>query len=234
MIAQILRSWRTALPPRAVGRLRLGRPSLTAAVAAIGLALAACGQGAADTLAPGELEGDHAIGSPDAPITVIEYASVTCVHCEDFHRNTYPELKAQYVEPGHVRFIFRPLPTAPQQLSMAGFLLAACVGPERYFDMIDILFEQRAALLQSAQTPGGARDSYLRLARSAGLSEEQFDQCLSDQDAVDTIYDVAQTGDQYGVTGTPAFIINGALTPGLRTIEDFQQALDPLLTAENG
>ncbi len=176
-----------------------------------------------------EETGDFVLGAADAPVTLIEYASVTCVHCETFHKDVFPTLKEKYIDTGQMRFIFREFPTPPAQLAFAGFLLARCVERERYFDVLDVLFAQRAPLMRAAQQ-GGAREAYLRIARNAGLSEPQFDACLEDQTAIDAIYEGAERAQQdYDITGTPSFILDGVVRRDLRSLTDFEAAIEPLL-----
>jgi protein-disulfide isomerase len=94
----------------------------------------------ADLMQPNPL-GEMAMGSESAPITVIEYASMTCPHCAHFSETTFPELKKRYIDTGKVRFLFREFPL--DQLAFAGFLLARCGGPDKYFPMIETLFAQQ-------------------------------------------------------------------------------------------
>lgn len=180
-----------------------------------------------------EIESDHAIGDPDAPVTVIEYASVTCVVCEMFHEEAFDGIKERYIETGQVRFVFRELPTAPAGLAVAGFLLASCQpDDDAYFEMIDVLFRQRTALLEAARSEGGARSAFVRLAATAGLTEAEFDACLADEDELARIERVVQRGaSELGIAATPSFVINGEVVTGIRTLRDFEAAVDPLLDA---
>lgn len=178
------------------------------------------------------VDGDHVMGAEDAPVVIIEYASLMCGHCEHFHETVFPELEERYIEPGHVRFVFREFPTPPVNLAMAGFLLSSCAPEEQYFDMIEVLFRQRMPLIEAAQSGEGAREAYLRIARSAGVSDAQFDACLSDRDEQLRIADVVDRGaDELGIEATPAFLINGEFYEGGRTIEQFAAVIDPILEA---
>lgn len=178
-----------------------------------------------------EIAGDHAIGDPDAPVTVIEYASTTCVHCETFHQEAFDAIRENYIDTGKVRFIFRELPTAPAGIAVAGFLLASCqADDEAYFDMLSVLFNQRSALLDAARSEEGARPMFVRLAAAAGLTEAEFDACLNDEDELARIERVVQRGaGELGVSGTPTFVINGEVMRTVRTLRDFEAAVDPLL-----
>ena len=202
---------------------------LAAATASL---LAACGQNGAPYAGAAsrwERADDRALGAVDAPVTVIEYASLTCTHCRSFHEEVWPELKSKYVDTGEVRFIFRELPTAPIALAMGGFLVARCAPEERYFDVLDVLFERQQAIFTAAQS-GGARDELLSIARSAGVSEEQFSACVTSEEETRRIAEVIEEGQRvYNVSSTPTFVINGETFPGYRPIEFFDETFAPLL-----
>ena len=174
---------------------------------------------------------ERALGDPNAPVTIIEYASITCSHCAAFHAATYPELKSKYVDTGKVRYVFREFRTAPAQLSTAGFVLARCVGDKfgdkGYFAFLDALFRTQSDWISQQ-----AKDELLKLSAAANLSADEFNSCLSNsQDAVAEISageDFAN--EEFAITGTPSFVINGELRKNVRTIEDFDAVLEPLLS----
>jgi protein-disulfide isomerase len=170
---------------------------------------------------PGPL-GDMAQGDEKAPVTIIEYASMTCPHCAAFHATTYPELKKRYIDTGKVRFIFREFPL--DQLALAAFLLARCAGPDKYFPMIDTLFQQQKEWV--TQRPLGP---LLAIAKQAGMSEEAFNQCLQDQKLIDGLEEVRQRAMKLNVQSTPSFFVNGNLLKGAFAIEDFEKAMAPYL-----
>jgi len=209
------------------------RPSRRAALvlAAAGLAaapLAACDGGERDAQA---LASDNILGDPDAPVKVIEYASVMCPHCKAFHDEVYPEFKARYIDTGKVCFVFREMPTAPGPLSMAGFLTARCASNDKYFDVLDVLFEHQVDLYQAYQSGGGAaRDRLLAIAHAAGVTEDQFDACIRDQleiERIQRIDDEAQR--EHGIHLTPSFLINDQVYDGAYTLEGLAAVIDPLL-----
>jgi protein-disulfide isomerase len=165
--------------------------------------------------------GDMAIGDEKAPCTIIEYASMTCPHCAAFHATTYPELKKRYIDTGKVRFIFREFPL--DQLALAAFLLARCAGPDKYFPMIDTLFQmQKEWVVQKPLPP------LLAIAKQAGLSEQQFNECLQDKKLIDGLEDVRQRAIKVGVQSTPSFFINGK-PARVFTIEEFEKAIAPYI-----
>ena len=176
----------------------------------------------ADLMQPNPL-GEMAMGSESAPITVIEYASMTCPHCAHFSETTFPELKKRYIDTGKVRFLFRELPL--DRLAFAGFLLARCVPPDKYFPMIETLFaQQRDWVVQSPLQPMRA------IAKQAGVSQEAFDACLEDHKLIEGIEKVrSQAADKFGVNSTPTFFVNGKRLPGALSIEEMEKEFAPYL-----
>ena len=176
-------------------------------------------QGESSTATPGE----HALGDPNAPVTIVEYASLTCPHCAQFHTDVLPELKEKYIVPGKVRLVYRDFPLDQRALEAA--MLAECVGPDRYFGFLDVLFQTQS---NWAQAEGLAE--LKGLGRLAGMSEEQMQQCLENQQLGDRILQTRlDAQDKYGVSSTPSFVIDGELHAGSRSVEDFSSLIDPLL-----
>ncbi len=171
-----------------------------------------------------EVAGDHAAGKPDAPITVIEYASVVCGACANWHNNVYPEFKKKYVETGKVRYIFREFPTAPERLAFAGFTIANCAGEEKFLSNIGVQFKRQRALLSAPDR----RQAYEDLAKASGLSIEKYEACLSDPDWKARYDAIVQGGVDLGVSVTPTFFINGTQSKVFK-IEDFDEVIQPLL-----
>jgi len=176
----------------------------------------------ADLMQPNPL-GEMAIGTDSAPITVIEYASMTCPHCAHFSETTFPELKKRYIDTGKVRFIFREFPL--DRLAFAGFLLARCVPSDKYFPMIETLFaQQRDWVVQSPLQPMRA------IAKQAGVSQEAFDACLEDRKLIEGIEKVrSQAADKFGVNSTPTFFVNGKRLGGALSIEEMEKEFAPYL-----
>ena len=164
--------------------------------------------------------GDQWQGSPDAPITMIEYASVTCPHCADFAVNVYPALKARYIDTGKVRYVLREFPF--DRLAAAGFMLTRCAGSDKYFDLVEVLFEkQRDWVVEQPLEP------LLAIARQAGFSQQSFEQCLANQNVLDGIDWVRKRAvEKFAVDATPTFFINGTRHRG----EIMREALDATLT----
>lgn len=191
------------------------RRHFLAVAAAAGLLAACNGQGGAAAPATGDI----VLGSETAPVTMIEYASTMCPHCADFKAQIFPQIKANYIDTGKVKFIFREFSTEPREFAYAGFLMARCVGttPEKYHDMLGVLFQQQRAIFAAARVNQG-REKLLEIARAAGMSEEQFNACVTDPAGIERIRSVEQAGmEQFKITGTPTIIIDGEVIPN--TIE---------------
>ena len=165
---------------------------------------------------------DQAEGPADAPVTIVEYASMTCPHCAHFHEATFPALKEKYIDTGKVRFILREFPFDPR--AEAGFMLARC-AEGKYFPMVDVLFKQQEnwAAVQDART------ALLNIAKLAGFTQESFEACLTNQKLLDDVRAVRSRGAEFGVDSTPTFFINGKKYPGAMSIEQMSAIIDPLL-----
>ena len=176
----------------------------------------------ADLMVAGPL-GEMALGAENAPVTIIEYASMTCPHCATFHEKTYPELKKRYIDTGKVRFIFREFPLDP--LAAAGFMLARCAGKDKYFPLIETLFQkQREWVVQKPLAP------LLAIAKQAGFTQESFEKCLANQQVLDGIDNVRQRAVQkLNVSSTPTFFINGKIARGALSIEEIEKQIEPYL-----
>ena len=171
--------------------------------------------------------GEIVMGDPSAPVTVIEYASLTCGHCGAFHNEVLPEIKRDYVDKGLVKFHFRPFPF--DGVATAGAMLVQCVAPGARLTFLDLLFKRQMALVQS-EYPFGQLQIF---AKQAGLPEAKFMACLQSQDKLDAIRDMqAIAGGELGVNSTPTFFINGDKVTGNVGIESFRKILDEKLEAQ--
>lgn len=174
-----------------------------------------------ELLQPGPLP-DEVMGQDNAPNTVIEYASLTCPHCARFHSEVFPELKKRFIDTGKVRFIFREFPL--DNYATAGFMLARCAGPGKYFPVLDAFFDQQNALL-SAKDPYTWIQSF---SKQIGFTQDSMESCLSNQDLLDKVMGVRQrAAEKFGVNSTPTFFINGTVHRGEMTIEEMEKALNP-------
>lgn len=178
-----------------------------------------------DLMAPGALP-EKAFGSETAPVTVIEYMSMTCPHCQNFHMTTWPEIKKKYVDTGKIRFIFREFPFDPR--STAAFMLARCVGEDKWYPVVDLLFRSQATWAR-AQDGRQALQSAMAV---TGMSQKDFETCLTDQALLDKVTAVANKGKELGVDSTPTFFINGKKYAGALALDEFSKLIDPLLPTE--
>jgi len=177
------------------------RAAMTAAALAAMATLSGCGGKTG-----GAAEGDMALGAPDgAKVTVVEYASVTCSHCAAWQQEVWPEFKAKYVDTNKVRYVFREFPTPPIPVATAGFLMARCAGEDKYFDVIHEIMASQAEIFGG--TP--PRTVLLRIAQGAGLTEQQFQTCVTDEKAIDALEARIRAGVAAGVSSTPNFVVNG-------------------------
>jgi protein-disulfide isomerase len=176
----------------------------------------------AELMQPNPL-GEMSMGDEKAPITVIEYASMTCPHCAHFSEATFPELKTKYIDTGKVRFIFREFPL--DQLAAAGFILARCAGPDKYFPIIETLFAtQKEWVVQRPLAPLTA------IAKQAGLSQEAFEACLDNKVMIEGIEKVRnQASEKFGVNATPTFFVNGKRLSGALSMEELEKEFAPYL-----
>ena len=148
-----------------------------------------------------------ALGAPEgAKVTVIEYASVTCAHCAEWQRTTWADFKAKYVDTGKVRYVFREIPTNPVPVAAAGFMLARCAGPEKYFDVVHTIMASQNEIFSGQPFRG----TLLRIAQEqGGLTKAQFETCLKDKAGAEALDMRVKAGQDAGVTGTPTFLVNG-------------------------
>ena len=167
--------------------------------------------------------GEKALGNADAPVTLIEYASMTCSHCANFAVKVYPTLKSRYIDTGKVRYLLREFPLDP--LAAAGFMLARCAG-DKYYEVTEALF-------QTQQRWAFARDplpQLLAVAKQLGFTQQSFDECLANQKVLDGIDWVRQRGaEKFGVNSTPTFFINGTIHRGEMTLEETEKVIQPYL-----
>lgn len=153
--------------------------------------------------------GDKFIGSPDATVTLVEYASVTCPACAVFHQNVWPAIKQKYIDTGQVNFVFRDYPTPPANIAIAGFAVARCKGDnESYFEIVDDLFEHQNGIL-SAYRAGVAKNAIEEVAKRNGINKSTFEKCIRDADTRKEIKKMTDYGRTKNVNATPTFFLNG-------------------------
>ncbi len=205
-----------------------------AALLAAPLLIAACGNASSEiakdgdkpqVTAKGELSAtDMILGDPNAKVTLIEYASVTCPHCAAFNEQVIPGIKEKFIDTGKVKLVFREYPTAPANYSLIGSVLARCAaekaGPEAYFLVTDALFRGQKTWIKD-----NPKEELVKIVSQAGMGEADLDACLQRKEFVELINNNAKEGmEKYNVQGTPAFILNGEKM-SYKTIEEFEQQI---------
>ncbi len=168
--------------------------------------------------------GDMELGAKDAPVTIVEYASMTCSHCANFHMGPFKELKAKYIDTGKVRMIFREFPFDPVALQAS--MLARCVGAKRYFGMLNVLFKSQAKWANSSKP----QQALGKIARLGGFTDARFKACMTNQDLADMILKSRLNGSKkFDVNSTPSFIVNGVKTSGNMTVAEWDKLLKTYL-----
>ncbi|MEE9347855.1 MAG: thioredoxin domain-containing protein [Robiginitomaculum sp.] len=160
-----------------------------------------------------EVAGDHAIGEKAAPVTLIVFASVTCPHCAVWFKEDYPVIKRDYVDTDKLRLVFREFPTAPAQVAVAGFLIAACGSDEDYFPAIEYQMAHQEQTLE-ALIAGDIKETFDGLGEQSGLNPEQVEACLADKDGFDALNETVARARAAGLKGVPSMMINGVVYPG--------------------
>jgi protein-disulfide isomerase len=184
-----------------------------------------------ELMRPGPLP-DLVEGKADAPVTIIEYASMTCPHCANFHKGTYPDLKTKYIDTGKVRFIFREFPL--DELAVAGSMLTRCAAtekdnkaaaPEKGLAMISVLFNSQDKWAVKDPIP-----PLLQIAKQAGFTQATFDECLKDQKLYEAILAMRERASKdYKVESTPTLFINGKVQKGGASIDEMDKLIQPFL-----
>lgn len=204
------------------------------------LAVAACGSAnggndGANTGDSAAVTNEMMMGAEDAPVTVVEYASWTCTHCLQFRNDVVTKMEEEYVDTGKVKFIFREFPTAPAAISVAGFAIARCAGEDKYFDVVNELFDRQAAFLSIAREGGQVKAALQQVAANHGITDAaEFEACLSNSEIRKAIAASVAKGEADNVTGTPTVLIDGQAPAGYewRTWAGMQSILDEALGEE--
>jgi protein-disulfide isomerase len=193
-------------PPAAVGRREvIANPSL------------------AEVLKPGELP-EMALGRADAPVTIVQYASMTCPYCRQFQRDTFPQLKREYIDTGKVRYILRAEFPIGKQSGLATIALR-CAPPDKYFTLYAKLMDQQASWVSQEVRP----DPIFKVAAQVGMTRAQFDSCRENRGMINALNQVKERGRTLGVIGTPNFFVDGKLVKSVMGIKEIREMVDPIL-----
>ena len=177
----------------------------------------------AKAMAPGVLP-EMTMGDAKAPVTIIEYMSMTCPHCARFNNETFPSIKTKYIDTGKVRWVLREFPLDPQ--AAAAIMLARCAPNDGYFPMVDMLFKQQMVWA----TSNDVRGSLLQLSKLAGFTQASFEACLTNQKLLDDVQATKQKGvTDFGVASTPTFLVNGGRYAGEMSVDIMSALIDSKL-----
>jgi len=166
--------------------------------------------------------GDHVLGDPKAPITVIEYASLTCSHCAHFHTQVLPDIKKKWIDTGKVKLVYRDFPL--DQVAAKAAQIAECAGNDKYFGVVDIIFRGQPQWAAAA-------DPLAELAkplRIAGMGENEIKACLANDAMSAAVINDYKAGEAMGVNSTPTLFINGQLYRGSRSVEELDGVFSKL------
>jgi protein-disulfide isomerase len=198
--------------------IRLNRRLAAAALLCFGLAASGPLRAAQPMVRPD----DMTLGSPKAPVTVIEYASTSCPHCARFSNEVFPAFKAKYIDTGQVRYVFREYLTDPVEVAAAGFMMARCAGKDKYFKVLGEVFRDQEKMYQT----GDVRGVLLKIGEDNGMTEAQYMACLTNTAAKDALFKKA---DGYyhndHIDSTPTFLIGGQKLEGEQSLADLDKAI---------
>jgi protein-disulfide isomerase len=202
---------------------------------AVAVALSGCGGGAmgpappidkatyvppqVELMAPGPL-GERVLGKASAPVTVIEYVSLTCPHCANFQKHLFPRFKQEFIDTGKVRYIVREFPIGHTAGHAA--IVNRCAPENKYFFLLNQFLTRQPEWVSQEVRP----DAIYAVAKSSGMSRETFDKCLSNQVIIDGLTEVKQRGRQFNVIGTPTFFINGRKAQGEVTYDEIKAMIE--------
>lgn len=175
-------------------------------------ALLITGSAWAQTPHPGEERpDDRAVGEVDAPIRMVEYASVACPHCRSWYETVWPMVQDEFISTGEMRFIYREMLTGQPQLAAIGFMIADCAPDDQYFNALHLLFETQTEIFTLAQAQESTAPVYYRIAEALGLTEADANACIEDEAVQQRVLARHQQSVEDGAGGTPAFFINNYL-----------------------
>jgi protein-disulfide isomerase len=168
---------------------------------------------------------EMAFGRADAPVTIVQYASLTCPYCRRFHKETFPKLKKEFIDTGKVRYILRDFPIG--KASGAATIALRCAKPEKYLELYGKFLEQQPAWVSQEVR----LDPIFKVASQVGMTRQQFDACRENQSMIDGLNWVKERGRKLGVIGTPNFFVEGKLVKNVLTIDEIRTMVEPLIKA---
>ena len=170
---------------------------------------------------------DFMIGDENAPITIIEYASMSCSHCANFHINTLPELKKEYIDTGKVRMIFRDYPF--NYPALLGSMMMRCIPSDVRYDYMNALYELQTTWVD--KDPKVSKKELYKIMQSGGMTKDEFDICYTNLDNENLILEgVMAAQKEFNIKSTPSFVVNGEIVEGNKSIKEFRQIIDKILS----
>lgn len=170
-------------------------------------------------------EKDNILGEADAPVTIVEYSSLTCPHCANFHQMTVPQMKEKYVETGKVRYIIREFPL--DRLAFAAAAIARCADKEKFFPFVTALYKNQDTW---AKGEGNPAQKLFDMAKQVGFTQETFNACLENKEIIDHIQESRRQGSEdFGVSSTPTIFVNGKKLDGGNSLPELEKAMEPYL-----
>ena len=164
------------------------------------------------------------LGNKDAKIVVIEYASMTCIHCANFHKEVYPKIKKNYIDTNKIKFIFRDFPLDKQALF--GSVLTKCAPKEKYFDFVKLILNTQKKWISNDNT---FQDKLKNIGKLAGLNENKINTCFKNEQIVDDILKSRSIGEKkYNISSTPSLIINEKKYSAM-SYENFEKIIENLI-----
>ena len=171
---------------------------------------------------------DRILGSPEAPITIVEYASLTCPHCAHFANDVLPEIKKEWIDTGKAKLVLRDFPLDEPALRAA--MITHCAPPDRYYAFADTFFAAQEKWVRSSDY----REALARLAKLGGMGQEEFDACLANTALENKIVEGRlKASQELNVDSTPTFFVNGSKLAGAPTAEEFEKLLSGLAAAKS-
>ena len=170
---------------------------------------------------------DFIIGNENAPITIIEYASMSCSHCADFHVNTLPDLKKEFIDTGKVRMVFRDYPF--NYPALLGSMMMRCIPNDVRYDYMNALYQLQTSWVN--RDPKISKKELYKIMQSGGMTKEEFNTCYGNLDNENLILEgVMAAQKDFNIKSTPSFIVNGNLVEGNKSIKEFRQIIDKILS----
>jgi len=177
-----------------------------------------------NTVLKAELNEEIFLGNKNAKVTVIEYASMTCVHCANFHKTVYPKIKENYIDTNKIKFIFRDFPLDKQALF--GSVLAKCAPKEKYFDFVKLILSTQKKWISNDDT---FMEKLSNIGKLAGLDENKINSCFKNEKLVDKIIQTRASGEKkYNIESTPSLIINEKKYSAM-SYENFEKIIESLI-----